>query len=99
VLDLCQRIDCAHDERSRYPEVFSGGVRITLKDGTVLEQFEQVNRGAEGQLLPAEQVRDKFMANCALSITAEAAESIWQCLMQLDELEDVASLTALLRTE
>jgi hypothetical protein len=39
------------------------------------------------------------MANCALSITAEAAESIWQCLMQLDELEDVASLTALLRTE
>ncbi len=98
VLDLCQRIDCAHDERSRYPEVFSGGVRITLKDGTVLEQFEQVNRGAEGQLLPAEQVRDKFMANCALSITAEEAESIWQCLMRLDELEDVASLMALLRT-
>ena len=99
VLDLCQRIDCAHDERSHYPEVFSGGVRITLTDGTVLEKFEQVNRGAEGQLLPAEQVRDKFMANCALSITAEEAESIWQCLMRLDELEDVASLTALLRTE
>jgi uncharacterized protein YifE (UPF0438 family) len=96
---LCQRIDCAHDERSHYPEVFSGGVRITLNDGTVLEQFEQVNRGAEGQLLPAEQVRDKFMANCALSITAEQAESIWECLMRLDELEDVASLTALLRTE
>ena len=98
VLDLCQRIDCTHDERSRYPEVFSGGVRITLKDGTVLEQFEPINRGAEGQLLPAEQVRDKFMANCALSITAEEAESIWQCLMRLDELEDVASLLALLRT-
>jgi len=98
VLDLCQRIDCTHDERSRYPEVFSGGVRITLKDGSVLEQFEPINRGAAGQLLPAEQVRDKFMANCALSITAEEAESIWQCLMRLDELEDVASLLALLRT-
>ena len=58
-----------------------------------------MNRGAEGQLLPAEQVRDKFMANCALSTTAEEAESIWQCLMRLGELEDVASFTALLRTK
>ena len=98
VAALAQRINCEHDERSRYPETFSGGVRIHLKDGSALERFEVVNRGAEGQLLPKEQVKEKFMANCVMTISTERAEAIWQCLMTLDELADVSQLTALLRT-
>lgn len=94
---LAQCITCEHDERSRYPETFSGGVRIHLRDGSTYERFEVVNRGAEGQLLPKEQVKEKFIANCTMVVTAERAEAIWQRLMTLDELEDVSQLTALLR--
>ena len=99
VLSLAQRIDCAHDGRSRYPDAFSGGVRITLKDGTELEHFEAVNRGAEGRLLSSEQVKAKFLDNCALTIPTETAQQLWSAMLNLDEINDVADLTALLRTE
>ena len=74
-------------------------MKIRLKDGSELEHFEAVNRGAEGQLLSHDQVRDKFLDNCALTITAEAAERLWHIMMTLDELKDVSELTALLREE
>lgn len=99
VLGLAQLIHCEHDARSQYPDAFSGGVRIKTTDGQVLERFEAVNRGAAGQLLGAEQVFEKFMANCALAISSERAEALWECLQRLDELNDVTELMALLRTE
>ena len=99
VLTLAQRIECVHDERSRYPDAFSGGVKVSLRDGSELEHFEAVNRGAEGQLLSHDQVRDKFLDNCALTISAEAAERLWHTMMTLDELNNVSELTALLREE
>ena len=99
VLGLAQRIHCEHDARSRYPDAFSGGVRLKTHDGRVLEQFEAVNRGAAGQLLSAQQVQAKFMANCALTISSERAEALWRSLQALDELEDVTDLMTLLRTE
>ena len=99
VLGLAQRIHCEHDARSRYPDAFSGGVRLKTHDGRLLEQFEAVNRGAEGRLLSAEQVHAKFMANCVLTISSERAEALWRSLQALDELEDVTDLMTLLRTE
>ena len=99
VLALAQRIECVHDDRSRYPDAFSGGVRIALKDGREFEHFDVINRGAEGQLLSRDQVRDKFFDNCALTISGESAQRLWDTMMSLDELEDVAALTALLREE
>jgi 2-methylcitrate dehydratase PrpD len=99
VLALAQRIHCEHDARSRYPDVFSGGVRVTTIDGRVLEHFDEINRGAAGQLLSAESVYEKFMANCTLTISSEQAGALWQSLQRMDELEDVTGLMALLRTE
>jgi len=99
VLALAQRIECIHDERSRYPAAFSGGVRIRLSDGSEMEHFEAVNRGAEGQLLSHDQVRKKFLDNCALAISIESADRLWNTMMSLDELEDLSALTALLRED
>ncbi len=99
VLALAQRIECIHDERSRYPAAFSGGVKIRLTDGIEIDHFEAVNRGAEGQLLSHDQVRKKFLDNCALTISVKSAERLWNTMMTLDELKDVSELTALLREE
>ena len=98
VLQLAQRIDCVHDERSRYPDAFSGGVKIRLRDGTELEHFELVNRGAEGRALSLDEVRCKFLDNCALTISSESAEQLWDALLHLDQMNDVTALTELLRT-
>jgi len=99
VLMLAQRVSCAHDERSRYPDAFSGGLKLRLRDGTELEHFESINRGAEGQLLSIEQVQEKFLENCALTIPAAAAKQLWSAILGLDEMNDVTELMSLLRTK
>ena len=99
VLMLAQRISCAHDERSRYPDAFSGGLTLRLRDGTELAHFEPINRGAEGHLLSIEQVREKFLENCALTIPAAAAQQLWSAILGLDEMDDVTELMSLLRTK
>ena len=98
VLALAQRISCAHDERSRYPDAFSGGLKLRLRDGTELARFEPVNQGAEGQLLSIEQVRGKFFENCALTIPSAAAQQLWSATLGLDEMNDVTEFMSLLRT-
>ena len=99
VLMLAQRISCAHDERSRYPDAFSGGLTLRLRDGTELAHFEPINRGAEGHLLSIEQVREKFLENCALTIPAAAAQQLWSAILGLDEMDNVTELMSLLRTK
>jgi hypothetical protein len=44
-------------------------------------------------------VREKFLANCGLTISNESALATWDMLMQLDEVNNVTGLMALLRTE
>ena len=99
VLILAQRVSCAHDERSRYPDAFSGGLKLRLKDGAELEHFESINRGAEGQLLSIEQVQEKFLENCALTIPEAEARQLWSAILGLDEMNDVTELMSLLRTK
>ena len=98
VLMLAQRVSCNHDERSRYPDAFSGGLKLCLRDGTELEHFESINRGAEGQLLSIEQVQEKFLENCALTIPDAAAQQLWSAILGLDEMNDVTELVSLLQT-
>jgi len=44
-------------------------------------------------------VKAKFLDNCALTIPADKAEQLWSAMLNLDEVNDVAELTALLRTQ
>lgn len=99
VLMLAQRVSCDHDERSRYPDAFSGGLKLRLRDGTELEHFECINRGAEGRLLSIEQVREKFFENCDLTIPTSVAQQLWSAILGLDEMNDVTELMSLLRTK
>ena len=97
VLALAQRVDCRHDKRSLYPKFFSGGVKVKLSNGERLECFNEINNGAEGQVLSPKQVRDKFMENCSLTLSKSQAEEIWGCVMTVEEMMDIRSFTELLR--
>ena len=46
VLDLTRRVTCAIDPDTAFPAFFSGGVRVTLKDGRSLFRHVRVNSGA-----------------------------------------------------
>ena len=96
ILALAERLDCKHDDRSIYPNAFSGGLRLELTDGRIIEHFDVVNRGAAGRLLTAEDVKKKFTRNCQLTTTEQRAEAIWQAIMHLDEQVDCSGLLELL---
>jgi len=97
ILALADRISCAHDARSQYPKLFSGGVSIKMKDGRRFEQFETINRGAEGRLLNEAEVRAKFVDNCRLVLSEARTEFLWDTIMGLDTAPDCSALMAGLR--
>ena len=92
ILELCDRVTFRHDDESRYPEFYSGGVVVETADGRMIEYREPVNRGAQGRALEARQVRDKFMSNVTRQCSAARAESVWDAVMRLDEEQGLARL-------
>ena len=97
ILALAARITCEHDARSQYPRTFSGGVSIRMKDGACFEQFETVNRGAEGRLLDEGDVKSKFSRNCRLVLSEVRTQLLWDTIMALDTAPDCSALLANLR--
>ena len=76
VLAAAALVTVEHDPASLYPKAFSGDLAITLKDGTVLHESEQINRGHESRPLTNTEVVAKF-SDCADPILgAQRAESI-----------------------
>lgn len=76
VLAAAALVNVEHDPASLYPKAFSGDLAIALKDGTILHESEQINRGHESRPLTNAEVVTKF-ADCADPILgAQRAESI-----------------------
>src|SRR5882757_2231844 len=97
VLDLTQRVTCAVDPDSAFPTFFSGGVRVTLKDGRSLFKHIRVNSGAGERALDEAAVSKKFLASAALSIPFNQAERIRDAVFFFDD-PATTEIAALLRS-
>ena len=84
VRDLALRVKCEADPDSMYPEFFSGGVEVTLRDGRVLTRHVRVNSGAGERAMSADQVKAKFMASASLAIDASKAAQIANAVIDLE---------------
>ena len=60
MLDLTQRVTCAIDPDTAFPAFFSGGVRVTLKDGRSLFRHVRVNSGAGERALDEAAVSEEI---------------------------------------
>ena len=94
ILELCDRITFDHYAESRYPQYYSGAVRIETQDGRLLEHFEPENRGADTRPLAADDVRAKFDGNVGRSLSNTQADALWDAIMQLDRAANLGSLNA-----
>ena len=63
-----------------------------MRDGTVYEHFDTVNRGAEGRLLSVDDVKTKFVQNCRLVLSEARTEAVWEAIMDVDKQEDCSAL-------
>jgi 2-methylcitrate dehydratase PrpD len=78
-----------------FPVYFSGGMRLTLRDGRTLEHREVINRGHPDKPMQATEVQDKFRDNARRALTDEQIEAVIEAVHRLDELSSVAELAAL----
>jgi 2-methylcitrate dehydratase PrpD len=93
VLGLAKKVRYALDPTIDYPRHFSGHVKITLVDGTVLEENQPHQRGGLEDPLPPGEIEEKFRANARLSLSAEKVERILDKVRQLERLPGIAQLT------
>ena len=66
VQELTKKVICKADPNSAFPKYFSGGLTITMKDGTTLSKHIPVNKGAGDRTMTAEDIYEKFIATAQL---------------------------------
>jgi 2-methylcitrate dehydratase PrpD len=64
VLALAAKTKFVIDPDNPYPNAFTGHIRATLNDGTVVEERQDHFRGGAQEPLSRNDIEDKFMLNC-----------------------------------
>ena len=95
VLELAGKVGYSVEPMPDFPVYFSGGLRLTLRDGRTLEHREVINRGHPDKPMQATDVQDKFRDNARRALTDERIEAVIEAVNRLDELSGVAELAAL----
>jgi 2-methylcitrate dehydratase PrpD len=64
-LALCEKVSFVIDPANEYPRNFTGHLRATLRDGSVVEERQPHMRGGSRDPLPDAEIAQKFHDNCA----------------------------------
>lgn len=96
ILALSERISCAVDPDSAFPQHFSGSVEIQLRDGRRVSHAERIQRGAAERPLAPEQIVAKFQDNAARVLPAGQVERLRNAVLDLDRAPDLGELCAAL---
>jgi 2-methylcitrate dehydratase PrpD len=86
VLALAQKVEHAADPQSAFPEYFSGGVEVTLKNGRTVAHHDRVNRGAGDRALGRAAIAQKFLDNANFAMSSDRAEAMLEALLDLERL-------------
>ena len=84
ILAIADRVSYEADAESQFPQYFSGGVVIRMKDGQTYTHVEKINRGAGDRALTGDEIAAKFMENAKLVMSRSRAERIRDCVLALD---------------
>jgi 2-methylcitrate dehydratase PrpD len=64
ILALASKVRYVVDPDNPYPKAYTGHIRMTLKDGTVVEERQPHIRGGAHEPLSRDEIEDKFRRNC-----------------------------------
>jgi len=85
ILALAARVECQSDPEALYPQYFSGGVEIRMRDGRTFRHHEKVNRGAGDRALTASDIETKYYDNAALAVSRSRADQICEAVLGLEQ--------------
>ncbi|MEM7189716.1 MAG: MmgE/PrpD family protein [Pseudomonadota bacterium] len=94
VARLMELTECHPYGDGPFPAAYSGKVKITLTDGTVLEQDEPVNRGAADRPLSNAEIVAKYRENAAMWAGPDRVDAMQAAMLSLDDAPDAASALA-----
>ena len=64
ILALASKVSYVVDPNNPYPKAYTGHIRMTLKDGRVIEERQPHIRGGAHEPLSRDEIADKFRLNC-----------------------------------
>ena len=92
VLALAQKVEYSVDPAFPGPGRFKGAVRVTLKDGRVLEEIEEYNRGSAENPMSQAELRAKFDDNAGGFLSAAQRDRLAQEIARTENLPDARTL-------
>jgi 2-methylcitrate dehydratase PrpD len=95
VLALASKVEYVVDPSFPGPGRFKGAVRITLKDGRVIEEIEEYNRGSTENPMSETELRAKFDDNASGFLSLARRDRLVQEIAGTENLPDVRLLVDL----
>jgi 2-methylcitrate dehydratase PrpD len=95
VLELARKVEYSVDPAFPGPGRFKGAVRVTLRDGRVLDEVEEYNRGSAENPMSEAELRAKFDDNAAGFLSAAQRDRLAQEIARTDSLPDARTLVEL----
>jgi 2-methylcitrate dehydratase PrpD len=95
ILALARTVEYYVDPEFPGPGRFKGAVRVTLKDGRVLTEIEEYNRGSAENPMSQSELRAKFDDNASGMLTAEECDRLAHEIGQTENLSSVSALVGL----
>ncbi len=93
-LALCGKVRYRINPDDEYPRNFTGHIRATLEDGTVIELRQRHMRGGHSDPLPQAELDQKFRENCAFGgWPATRAEALAQTIAGLFDQPSLKALS------
>jgi 2-methylcitrate dehydratase PrpD len=94
ITDLARKVTYVVRDYATWPTAFPGGVRITMRDGRVLEADQPHQLGSPENPMSRQQVVDKFRSNAALGLDLADVEALESSVLTLEAQDDLAHVAA-----
>jgi 2-methylcitrate dehydratase PrpD len=95
ILALARTVDYSVDPDFPGPGRFKGAVRVTLKDGRVLTEVEEYNRGSAENPMSEAELLAKFNDNAGSVLTADERDRLAREIGRTENLSDASALVSL----
>ena len=92
VLELAGKVRCSGVDSERFPKYLHGGVRMTLRDGRVLERDEPINWGNPENPMEWPDVEAKFRGNAGRVLPERKVDAAVEAILAFEAAPDADAL-------
>ena len=99
ILHLAPKVKCVEDDEMVCKGFFPGSVGIKIKDGRIFEREQRYQRGSSKNPMTNDEVSEKLISNVGSKLSKKQISDLVSCVLSLEQLEDVNTLSSLLQFE